>query len=633
MDINTNIDQNVGIGSVESMADSVALSTQPERLLCYASKWTEAKEMTDTHPVALKLGIKLQGLRHVGDIVLIPMYDVAGTIHGFQFMGPDGTRMLSTGADHYGHFFPISSPKDNIVVITPDYLTAAAIHELTGHCVLVAFEEGNLLPVAEIVRRNCPGCRVFTTLSADIDDIYQLEEQVLCKKIIEDAILVTDVTSGDGYYYDNVTCKSPQTAGCDVVTDKTAKAEANKPGIELGGLNIAKDSQAKGILCGGMPEEGVDLVDVVPSPDPVDPVLLLYDITSAIKRFVACSDHVAVACALWINMTWFIDVLHIAPLAAITAPEKRCGKSTLLSLIGRLSRRAVSASNITSAALFRVLSSWKPTLLLDEADTFLQKNKELWGVLNCGHTRNAAYIIRVVEDKPTKFCVFGAKAISGIGGLPDTILDRSIVLELRRKLPDESIDRLRYAEPGLFEILASKLARFAVDKREQVRTARPDLPETLNDRAQDNWEPLLAIADVVGGEWPVLARQAAMSISGFNNSIHSTGTELLLHIHGIFSVIKADRIFTKDLIKELCMDEERQWASFNRGRSISPRQVSAQLHEYGIDSRSIRIGSETAKGFLIEQFEEAFHRYLQPTEKDGNLTEKHCGKDPTVLHC
>jgi len=248
--------------------------------------------------------------------------------------------------------------------------------------------------------------------------------------------------------------------------------------------------------------------------------------------------------------------------------------------------------------------------LLDEADTFLQKNKELWGVLNCGHTRSSAYVFRVVDDKPTKFCVWGAKVISGIGKLADTLMDRSIVFELRRKLPDEPIERLRYAELDLFEALVAKLTRFALDHAEQVRTTRPNLPEQLNDRAQDNWEPLLAIADIVGGDWPERARQAALAISGSNGPTRSVGEELLRDIQAIFTERDTDRVFSKNLIGDLCADEERPWASYNRGKSISPRQVSSQLREYGILPRSIRIGSSTAKGYMLEQFEEAFKRYI-----------------------
>jgi len=106
-----------------------------------------------------------------------------------------------------------------------------------------------------------------------------------------------------------------------------------------------------------------------------------------------------------------------------------------------------------------------PTLLIDEADSFLKDNEELRGAINSDHTRQSAYVIRCVGDdhEPCQFSTWGAKAISGIGQLADTLMDRSVVLTLRRKLPTESVQRLRHADQSLFCVLASKLARFSSD--------------------------------------------------------------------------------------------------------------------------------------------------------------------------
>ena len=118
----------------------------------------------------------------------------------------------------------------------------------------------------------------------------------------------------------------------------------------------------------------------------------------------------------------------------------------------------------------------------------MRDNEKLRGMINCGHTRDSAHIIRVVDDEftPTVFNVWGAKALAGIGHLSDTIMDRAIILELRRKLPHESIERLRHAESLVFKTLSAKLARFAADYAHSVQQTRPELPDSLNDRAQDN---------------------------------------------------------------------------------------------------------------------------------------------------
>ncbi|MGZ5050456.1 MAG: DUF3631 domain-containing protein [Methylobacter sp.] len=408
--------------------------------------------------------------------------------------------------------------------------------------------------------------------------------------------------------------------------DRVRDTEAKVLGVRAATLDKLVNAERK-----GNDSSGVDIESVEPWSEPIDPAQLLNDLVACTKRFIVCEHETAQAVALWAAMTWFIDVVQVAPLAVITAPEKRCGKSQLLFLLGRLVNKPLSASNISPAALFRVIDSWQPTLLLDEADAFMKDNEELRGLINCGHTRESAYIVRVVGDNhiPTKFNAWGAKAISGIGHLADTLMDRAVVLELRRKLPHESVDRLRHAEPSLFEDLAAKLARFSSDYRDAVRKARPHLPERLNDRAQDNWEPLLAIADVAGGDWPHQARQAALKLSGSESDSMSVGVELLSDIQEVFDTNKIDRIFTADLITALCDDDEKPWATYNRGKAISPRQVSSRLKGYGIESVNVRIGHEVKKGFLKDQFKESFNRYLNNSK---STLHESTHQNATTLH-
>jgi len=158
--------------------------------------------------------------------------------------------------------------------------------------------------------------------------------------------------------------------------------------------------------------------------------------------------------------------------------------------------------------------------------------------------------------------------------------------------------------------LVSKLARFAEDFSEQVRLARPDIPESLNDRAQDNWTPLFAIAEVVGGEWPTLARSAALRLSCENEQTQSISVELLADIQEVFQNTTIERISSVDLITALCQDEEKPWLTYNRGFPIKPRQVVTRLKEFGITSQTIRIGTTTAKGYMKIWFKDAFTRYL-----------------------
>jgi putative DNA primase/helicase len=366
--------------------------------------------------------------------------------------------------------------------------------------------------------------------------------------------------------------------------------------------------------------EGIGFDDVTPWPDPVAGDQLLSDIASVIARFIVCKLETAHAATLWVAMTWLIDTVETAALAVITAPEKRCGKSQRLTVLGKLSRRPMVASNISSAALFRVIDAWQPTLMIDEADAFMRENEELRGILNSGHKRDSAYVVRTVGEDftPKQFSTWGAKAIAGIGHLADTLMDRAIILDLRRKLPHESVERLRHAEPDLFPSLASKLARWTDDNREAIRIACPDLPAKLHDRAQDNWEPLLAIADVAGGVWPCLVKQAALAIStGGEGDNLTIGAELLADIQEVFEAKRVERVSTADLIETLIADDEKPWATYSRGKPISPRQVTKRLKEYGICSKNIRVGYEVRKGFEKSQFLDVFARYLAPPSKSA----------------
>ncbi len=352
--------------------------------------------------------------------------------------------------------------------------------------------------------------------------------------------------------------------------------------------------------------------DVEPWPEHIDGRELLDTIEKTVARFIICEPQTRVATTLWIAFTWFIDDVHVAPLAIITAPEKRCGKSQLLDFIGRLSLRPLVAANISPAAVFRVIEAHAPTLLIDEADSFLRSNDDIRGILNSGHTQASAYVIRNVgpDHEPTQFSTWGAKVLCGIGTLQDTLMDRAVILELRRKLPSENIERLRHAEEGLFGSLARQLARFAKDNAAAVRASRPALPDELNDRAQDNWEPLLAIADVAGGEWPTKARSAALLISGSDDSTISGGAELLADVKAAFESDHATRLSTATLLERLISDPLGPWATYNRGKPFSARQLAKKLKEYNILGKKMRIGGPSLHGFERAQFEDAWSRYL-----------------------
>lgn len=345
---------------------------------------------------------------------------------------------------------------------------------------------------------------------------------------------------------------------------------------------------------------------------PVNGNDLLNSIERIIDQHIACEPHTRIATALWIVYTWAIDNMQIAPIACITAPEKRCGKTQLLTLIGDLCYKPLPTSNITSAALYRSIQEWSPTLLIDEADSFLKDNEDLRGVINAGHSRKNAYVIRCEGDdnKPTRFNVWCAKAISGIGHLPETIKDRSIILELRRKLPHEKKQRLRHTDQSHWLKIKRQCLRWVQDHLEHIRTIRPELPDQLNDRAQDNWESLFIIAQVASPQWLEKANHAAMAINGIDVDTPSISEQLLTDVRTIFHDLGEQKIFSSGLVEALNADAENIWVTWNRGQPITQSQLATRLKQFRIKSKDVRIGTVVKKGYDLKQFQDAFARYL-----------------------
>ena len=296
----------------------------------------------------------------------------------------------------------------------------------------------------------------------------------------------------------------------------------------------------------------------------------------------------------------------------LVSPTKRCGKTSALIILYYLTPRSELASNISASALFRYISEISPTLLIDEADTFVRHDEEMRGILNSGHTKAAAHVIRNVEvngeHKPQRFSTWAPKAIATIRELADTLEDRSIVT-LQRKPKVAIVARLRKRDSDEFASLRRQAARWATDNFEKLTDPDPDIPEVLNDRAADNWRPLLAIADLAGSRWPQRAREAACLLSGDGYESSSINVELLADIKKAFGDEEA--MSSADLVAALVADPERPWAEWKRGRPLTQKQLAGLLKPFCIISHTVRIpGFKDAKGYRRAAFEDAWSAYL-----------------------
>jgi Protein of unknown function (DUF3631) len=353
-----------------------------------------------------------------------------------------------------------------------------------------------------------------------------------------------------------------------------------------------------------------------PWPEPVDGAALLDELAATARRFVVLPKGGAEKVALWVVHTYAVAATDFRPRLGIYSPERECGKTTLLDLLSQLVYRPTISANISPAAFFRIIAEYNPTMLIDEVDSFAAEDSDLRNVLNQGH-HVTGFVIRTVGDdhEPRVFPCAAPVAYAHIGDLPrgyDTLVSRSIRIKLDRRLRGETIEAL--AEPrrrNEFKDLRRRIKRFANDHLEQLMQAAPQVPKAMN-READNWLPLLAIADLSGGEWPERARSLVEpSMSEGGGSIRE---QLLADIRGVF---RGEQIQSADLVKALVALEGRPWAEMGtRQKPLTPNRLARMLKPLGIAPGQIGPEKARSRGYRLDDFQEAFDRYLKPLPED-----------------
>jgi hypothetical protein len=203
---------------------------------------------------------------------------------------------------------------------------------------------------------------------------------------------------------------------------------------------------------------------------------------------------------------------------------------------------------------------------------------------------------------------------------------------MRRRGPGEhpAPYRTRRDAPPLHQ-LRGRLGGWARAHLAKLERATPEMP--LEDRAADTWEPLVAVADLAGGEWPGRARAAAVALAADaaeQDTDSSLGLRLLADLHTIFAAGE-ERLDSKTVLERLCRLDESPWEDL-RGKRLDARALATLLRPYAIKPRVIRVGEATPRGYERADFLDAWRRYLpqppqHPQQEGESAGQDRCGSE------
>ena len=347
------------------------------------------------------------------------------------------------------------------------------------------------------------------------------------------------------------------------------------------------------------------------------PADLLDEIESFIGRFVAFpSDAARIAVTLWAAHAHCVQAGDNSPRLALLSPEPGSGKTRTLEILELLVPDPMHALSASPAPIFRSIDAERPTLLFDEVDALFGRRgsddgaEDLRALLNAGHRRGAT-IPRCVGPKHevVKFGVYCAVALAGLGDLPDTLMSRSVIVRMRRRAPNEHVTPYRRRVHGPEgEQLRDRLARWTATVATAVGDAWPEMPDGVEDRPADVWEPLLAIADAAGGDWPDRARTACVEqVQVAASRDASLGVRLLTDMYSIWG--DADALSTETILQRLHELDEAPWSDL-RGKPLDARGLARRLRQYEVTSVNVKADGKVLKGYRRESLWDAWSRYL-----------------------
>ena len=588
------------------------------------------------------------GLRLDGDTLLVPLVDRGGVVQSVQRIQPDGKKRFMRGTSPSGASFRIPGKLGGPIVVVEGLATGSSVHEATGFEAWCAMSCANLKSIVSQIRELHPDRKVIIAGDDDTETAGNpgrtSAEAVAAE--LRASVVFPKFTTGSGTDWNDLHCAE----GIEAVRAQLAvlpapRAETPDEAVRrLAKLSpfeysIHRREASKAIRCsvGALDDEvrrarveaggSVATEDSQVWPDPVDGVELLDTIAATFRRFLVLPEKAPEILATWVLHTHCFERFEFTPYLSITSPVMRCGKSTLLDLLNRITNSPEMASSVTAAVIFRLVEEEKPTLLIDEWDGLSVETREgMRSILNSGFKFDGmAPRCDGPENKVRKFKTFSPKAIAGIGKLPHTIADRSIPIVLQRKGAGDRVERFR---KYCGKEIRAKCRRWVADNAEGLEDIGVLLPGGLSDRQQDILECLLQIATAAGGHWPEAVGNAiALTFNGSTEN-ESQADQLLSDIKGLFDRYDLDRLSSADICAKLTDMEDRPWPEYKAGRPITQPQLARALSRFKIIPGTIRLpDGGTARGYYKAAFEDVFERYLPPDPP----SRRHTDTDPANI--
>lgn len=356
----------------------------------------------------------------------------------------------------------------------------------------------------------------------------------------------------------------------------------------------------------------------------VDGTELVNELKDVFAKHLVLPDGCALVLALWTMHTYAVDLWRYTPRLFIYSPVPGCGKSVLLGLLSLFCYKSSVTGNTTTSSVFRTIDKYRPvTILIDEVECFAQGNEQMRALIDTGYDKILGYIDRTEVNKknfePKKFYCFSAMAMAGLEKLHSSVMSRSILIMMKKKKETERVEIFNIDEMAAKAVVVqSKILRWITDNTDVLYACNPSFIKNMENRTQDIWRPLFAIAKTISDDcFADLQRAATTMLNDKSDDVVDDCT-LLKDVKTIFDDTGAERLSTNELLQRLYDISEHGWGLKEYGQCmLNPHTLARRLLKFCIKPVQWRDGDCRYRGYMRENMEDAFERYIPVSNCDS----------------